>query len=172
MTPLLHMVSVWSWVLNMSLQRAVQGKLTIMYTQCLRWRRAREDGKLQCFQHHCTAAAFHLPTWNEAMLWIMFFFSLVNQWSANALLNRLSCPLHMLDMYLAFLPAYMLATFPKGSFKSQDIGGPFGFLSDQWRQFGFIGVNGNTWCATRMSWSVKPDSKVSQYMGGGGCLML
>lgn len=78
--------------------------------------------------HSCCLSSSHLK-WSHA-LWIMFFFSVVHQWSANALFNGLArLPVsHMLDMYLTCLPASMLATFPKGLLKNLRVFG--NILSD------------------------------------------
>lgn len=114
----------------------------------------------------CCLSSSHLK-WSHA-LWIMFFFTLVHQWSASTLLNRLarwssSHVGRVLGMFAWWQHFQRARSNVKalGHFVRhiQSVG----FLSNQ---FGLIGVNGNTWCATRMSWSVKPDSKASPHPGG------
>lgn len=118
--------------------------------------------QITVFQHHRTAVAFHLPTWNEAKC------LLVHRWSAYGLLARLAQwhDPHMLDMYLSCSPGKEHTTNIPTELSQkpfQKIGwqfvwhfqyGSIRFLYDQWSQFGPIGVNGNTWCVLP-GWTVE-----------------
>lgn len=121
-----------------------------MYTQCLRWRRARrgQTANYSVFSRAAQLLSFiSPPEMKLCSLSYVFCFSCP---SVIALLNGparwpVSQMLHLAGLHAGNI-SNNCSKIRRVVWHTQRVG----FLSDQWSQFGLIGVNGNTWWATRM----------------------